>query len=946
MKRFPCPTALLLSTCLWLVLGAPLHAQSTGGAFTIDPVTIDGGGGRACSTAGCGAPLFELQGSLGQPDAGVHGSGGATPVFQVFGGFWYAANPLTVPVTLAQLAASRSGAGLVDVRWQTAVEAGAVGFRILPESTGSSELANALPLLPAAGDSLRPRDYRHSVPLSGNRFRLQVLNADGSTELHGPFEVDAGAIGRDASADLRTPDWTATRAELQAIAGGAQTRGALRAAGANGFGIGLRVRESGLHRLSYTALADAGATGFSQQPLTSLALLQDGQALPRRIVSSDAQFGPGDHIEFLVTFTPTLYSHDALVELRVQPAAVRDVADRTARPAPQAPLVDSSADTWVRNRPLAYSFSAPGDDPWYEARLLATNAPVQQEFTLDLAQAVSPAVAARLRVSVWGGTDFSGGGPDHHVELRLDGALLAETRFDGVQAQTLTVDVPALSAGLHSLGLRLPADTGHPADVVLFDRVEIDLRQHLTGSGRFDYSPDAAPAADCGMGMEGVFAHGFETAGRSLTGAGAPCPAQQVAGFGTDAAVWRQLTDGRVQRLLGSVADASGLRFALPPDGAATIRVWLAATAADWQTPQIEVLPETSDLFTQPADYLVLSHPLFVDALAPLLAAKQAQGLTPRVIDVAALYQHYSAGRRDPRALAAFIAEAHRRWDARYVLLVGADTFDYTGHLGGGSQSLLPTPYLPLHPLVRFAPADQALADTDGDGVPDLALGRWPVHSVAELQLLQAKQATFAGSTPARHALLVADRSGSDPGQDFAALGESTLNTLGGGWTPTRVYRDQQPVAAARAALVAAINDGQSLVQYFGHSSPSRWSPDHLLSASEVQSVLGNAAHPTAVLQWGCWSGYHVDPGALSMAAAWLLGEQGAALSVGAATLTELSHDQAFAAAFNAALAGTPGEARFGDLLLTARRGLGADAALRDVVLGQQLFGDPALPVR
>lgn len=945
MKRCPRHPALLLSTWLWLVSSAPLHAQSGGGAFTLDPVTSDGGGGRACSSAGCAAPLFELQGTVGQPDAGVHGSGGATPVFQVFGGFWFAANPLTVPVTLAQISASRAGANLVDLRWQTAVEAGAVGFRLLPDNTGSNELANALPLLPAAGDSLRPREYRHSVPLTGNRFRLQVLNADGSTELQGPFEVDAGAIGRDAATDLRAPDWVATRAGLQALASSARTRGALRSAGLSGSGIGLRVRDSGLHRLSYSALEDAGATGFAQQPVASLALLLDGQPVPRRIVSTDALFGPGDHIEFLATFTPTLYSHDALIALRVDPAAVRDVADRVASPAPLATLVDSSAATWVRNQALAYSFSAPGDDPWYEARLLATSAPVQKEFALDLAQAVSPAAAAQLRVTVWGGTDFAGGGPDHHVELRLDGALLAEVRFDGVQAQTLTVDLPALSAGPHSLGLRLPADTGHAADVVLLDRVEIDLRQRLAGSGRLDYTPDPVPATDCGNGIDHVFAHGFEASGRSQNGSD-PCPAQQVAGFGPAATVWRQLADGRVQQLQGAMADASGLRFALPADSAATTRVWMVATATDWLAPQIEALPDTSTLFSQASDYLVLSHALFVDALAPLLAAKQAQGLKPRVIDVATLYQHYSAGRRDPRALAAFIAEAQQRWNARYVLLVGADTFDYTGHLGGGSQSLVPTPYLALHPLVRFAPADQALADTDGDGLPDLALGRWPVHSVAELHQLQAKQATFASSTPVRHTLLIADRSGSDPSQNFAALGESTLTTLGESWTPARVYRDQLQVAAARAAVVAAINDGQSLVQYFGHSSPSRLSLDNLLSASEVQSVLTNPGRPTAVLQWGCWSGYHVDPGALSMAAAWLLGEQGAALSVGAATLTELAHDQAFAAAFNAALAGAPGEARFGDLLLTARRGLGADAALRDVVLGQQLFGDPALPVR
>lgn len=66
-------------SALFSVSAAVSAGPSSGGAFVLDPNTLDGGGGA--STGGA----FTLSGTIGQPDASNAMTGGA---FQLTGGFW------------------------------------------------------------------------------------------------------------------------------------------------------------------------------------------------------------------------------------------------------------------------------------------------------------------------------------------------------------------------------------------------------------------------------------------------------------------------------------------------------------------------------------------------------------------------------------------------------------------------------------------------------------------------------------------------------------------------------------------------------------------------------------------------------------------------------------------------------------------------------------------
>ena len=99
--------------CALRLLMAPLLASTalaqSGGGFTLDWSTIDGGGGT--STGGG----FTLAGTIGQPDAGVMTGDG----FAVTGGFWslFSTHP---PDTGPLLSIRRAGASAV-LSWPVAV---------------------------------------------------------------------------------------------------------------------------------------------------------------------------------------------------------------------------------------------------------------------------------------------------------------------------------------------------------------------------------------------------------------------------------------------------------------------------------------------------------------------------------------------------------------------------------------------------------------------------------------------------------------------------------------------------------------------------------------------------------------------------------------------------------------------------------------------------------
>jgi peptidase C25-like protein len=830
----------------------------------------------------------------------------------------------TTPVTLSYFHAGRDGAG-ARVEWSTATETGNVGFNVYGKIGGRWVQLNRRLVASKKLDSLARQDYSFEVA-SGfdvEEFAIEDVNVLGHKRRHDGFAMDETYGERREATPI---DWQSIRAESQSKAEARERgqRSAIRrltaSAGHGGGGApapvyptyDLRVTSDGLHRVTYEQLLAAGLN-LNGVAANSLALRNLGSPVAIRVVGAGGgnTFGPGGFVEFYGVAADTQYTGTNVYRLSVDPAAaLRATVDKTKVPT-QAPSASYTATLSVEND-AAWSFGSPNGDPWYESQMLAFTTPVVRNFPLvaDFVAAGSPAT---LKVGMWGATDWPTG-PDHHVRVALNGVDLGESFFDGINASEPVFNLPAglLVAGANTVTLTLPGDLGFAYDVVFLDR------------------------------FVATYPRAFQAQGGQLTFASSG-QAFQVQGLPSSDVVAYERDGSRLSFLSAVQVTGGGGSWSAKFRGSNKGATYYVASGSSLKTPGIGATPTTASLDSGPAQYLVITHPDFAGGLGSLVAARQAQGLAVKVVDVQAIYAQYGYGLFDPQAIKSYVAYAAANLGTQYVLLVGGDTFDYRNRLGSGSVSFIPTLYAPTHPIVRFSPADSLFADVDGDDVPDLAIGRLPVRTSAELSAVIGKTLAYPSAGHARTAVFAAD--GSALGGDFSSASDYSIGALPPSWDVERAYIDTLGTDGARTQLIDSINAGVALTQFIGHSDTDFWSFDNLFNSTDA-AALTNSGRPSVVVQWGCWNSFYVSPAASTLADSLLqqAPDRGAAAVIGPAALSEAESDTFLSRLLLERLA-LPGTT-LGAALRDAKQALDATHPdVRDVVIGVNLLGDPALVV-
>jgi hypothetical protein len=196
---------------------------------------------------------------------------------------------------------------------------------------------------------------------------------------------------------------------------------------------------------------------------------------------------------------------------------------------------------------------------------------------------------------------------------------------------------------------------------------------------------------------------------------------------------------------------------------------------------------------------------------------------------------------------------AARGRSLKYVLLVGDDTYDTRDFTGQGLISYLPTPY-GWDGVFGRVPSEIGLSDVDGDGRPDLAIGRLPVRTAEEAAAVVdkiARQDTRPG--PRRHVIAVDE---SQPGDiSFRGEGEALRAQLPGMVEFADV--GAQGVAAARTTLIDSLRTGVRTANYFGHGGFDVLSDQGLLRSADVAVLEGSNAE-TVFFAWTCETQWYV----------------------------------------------------------------------------------------
>ncbi len=840
--------------------------------------------------------------------------------------------------------ASPADGGGVLLEWKTASEAGTAGFYVERWDAAARrftrvgrELLAGLLHAPQGGTYRFVDPEASALPAEPRIYRLVEVEAGGGTRLHGPFAVTvdwqrkdprrAGTTGLAAEYE-RGYERTATPApERGTPADIAETRTTVqKAVAASPNGVHIPVRSPGQSAgLQYLRTADVAAwlglpaadagkmitegkvsltrgdqpvawypdlpAGAARKDVAALGLYFYGQVpstLPESLYGDAGIYRLQKGRGLLMAAVPAgAASSPASASFAASLHAEQDVFAATVLP------LDPRSDYWF------WEFLQ-GDDPTYGTR------------TFPLASPGAAGGSATLTVHLQGAT-ASGVAGEHHVAVALNGTALGETSWTGIAAQTASFAVPpgTLLTGGNQVTLTAHIGGGAPYSILYLNGFDLAYPRRFTAAGDALAFPATAGAP--------VAVGGFASAAVRLLDVSDPLHPRWLSGAAVspDGAA-----PGSYQVSFTPPASGSYLAVAAPA---------VPAAAADraWSAPALKAPGNR-------ARYLVIAPAAFHDAAERLADTRRAQGLEAMTVDLEQIWDEMNGGAASPEALRAFLAYAYAHWSVppRYVALAGTGTFDYRNLLGYGDERV--PPLMLSTPGGMFA-SDNLLGDVDGDGQPEMAVGRIPAFTAAELDAYTAKLAAYEGASPAAWtgtALFLSDLP--DQGGDFAADSAGVAGELSGLYATQHIDLATTPLADARTQLLAALGAGAGLVNYTGHGGLDRLSSGGLLTDADVPGLTGGGRSPL-VTALTCVINRFDVPGIPSLGELLAKSPAGGAVAVWGPTGLSASGE---ATLLGERFYHSPGS---GDGTGGADARLG-DRALRATAEFRALGGDPTLP--
>jgi hypothetical protein len=522
-----------------------------------------------------------------------------------------------------------------------------------------------------------------------------------------------------------------------------------------------------------------------------------------------------------------------------------------------------------------YRPTAPPDGYWLWTSF---NAAPALTLTVTLTEALAAPVTLTLRL--WGQSNMPQN-PDHHIRVLWNGEPVDDHYWDGNALEEWTVAAPASRSGANELVLISPGDTAAPVEVTWLDRVGVTWQRALKyTAGRESWIAGTEPVACWEAVPEGqvsvVFVGGDGTTRGGLVerdAAGRVCVAQQLGERG-----W-----------LGILEDTP---------------------APDVVRPR-ELIGE--DVLA--ADYLVIAPRPFHATLAPLVAARTAEGLTVVLVTPEQIYDTYGAGEPGAEAIRVAVTALHAQGQLRYLLLVGDASADPRS-MWQAESTLVPTGWGRTVFLGDTA-SERALVLGD-DGEPLVAVGRFPASTVAEVQAMVAK--TLAWKPTPRLLLLHDDE------PEFVAMTDALVKVS----APDLRLGDEAD--GVRRDLLRWLRDAPGVLVYSGHGSLPVLGDEKFLTVDDAGAWGG----PTVVAAWTCLSANFTHPTQMGLSEAWLRDPKGVVAVVGPTAETTTGDQSVMTLAFHRALVDG---ATIGDALLAGWRA----AQSEDAEMSFVLLGDPAL---
>jgi len=588
-----------------------------------------------------------------------------------------------------------------------------------------------------------------------------------------------------------------------------------------------------------------------------------------------------------------------------------------------------------------------GADRWFWSFSIAGGATRAVTFNID---SVDTSGQGQIRVGFQGKTDDPVT-PDHHTQLKINNCTLTPTdTWDGIEAHDQYAVIPAgcLQEGNNTLTVTNIGDTGAAIDSVFIDNLEVGYRKLFRAkSNQLLLTRDIAALNPSPTSQTEFAISGFTT--------------DQIELFDiTNPVGVTQITGATINSIGTQTTPEYELAFTEPQITTAVNPIYLALGPNQFKTPAGMAVDQPSDLknTANQADYLLITHSLFKQAVQAIADRRTSQGLKVMVVDVEDIYDEFSGGIMSDQAIKDFISYAYHNWSGTppaYVLLFGDAGLNFKDQRDGHKT------YVPTHFIRAFsgsqAPVDNWFVTVDGtDPLPDLFLGRLPATPANANTLIQ-KVLSYEEQTDTswtRDALVIAD----DDEPSFKATADELTQIITGTYQPTEfVLHDPArnsfgPPPSAQSDhdhIVKEITAGKVVTSYTGHGSGAQWAFEPLLTSNDAEK-LANGKKMTFMVSLNCVSGYFVQPwdnasatnNKLSLAEAFLSANTGGAIAVWAASDLGFTPDHAKVGRHLFESINNPTDTHLGVMTTQARIQATADGASQDTLDSFIFFGDPA----
>ncbi|MCG3209107.1 MAG: hypothetical protein FOGNACKC_02726 [Anaerolineae bacterium] len=712
-------------------------------------------------------------------------------------------------------------------------------------------------------------------------------------------------------------------------------------AAAAGSVLKLVVKERGLYAITYADLQAAGWPVATLNP-QSVQVSYGASFSPAAILfegESDGVFNPGDRILFYAEPTFSRYTDEDVYFLSYNQPAPPRMASRSGNP---QGLPAGAA--WLTRHAEANTvyeslYAGYNGDHWYWNDLRQPDK-TAASYALSLAAPQTGGPNATLTVWMRGVTNPAIN-PDHKVRVQVNGVVVGEDVWDGALARQAQFSVPAnlLLAGNNQIRLSLPG-VGTVVEKTLVDAVELKYPTASGSSGQLYFNSDT--------GQKQTTLAGWSSANLQVFDVSSPLQPKLVTGV--------QLTpvSGKTNLTIGDAnADAAG--YLVVPDNQlkSPLRIEPANLLAD---------PPAG------ADYIIITHPNFAAAVAPLAAHRANSGLRVVTVTTAQVYDSFGGGRMSAEAIKAYLQHAYQSWPSPkplYVLLVGDGSYDFKNYSGYNPATYLPPFLAQVDPWWGETAADNRLVTFDGNNFPDMLVGRLPVNSAAEATVVVNKIIRYETQPPigpwnSRHLFVSGDRLDEETllvSEIFRIHADSGYNKLSSPAVGYRYYYDPDISSTLpyiysnnvtlRQQFVSAFNGGAGVVAFNGHSSWHQWNADpvfrwSLVAADNDVDHLKNDNRLPVVLEMTCFTGFFHHPQYPTMDESLLRKSGGGAIAVWGATGLGVAsgHDHLQDGFYDAILLSQ--HPQLGAAVLAGKLQLLASGLNLDLLDTFTLFGDPA----